>query len=422
MADASPHSNTIRAGAFLLSTTVIGLAVVIVLTKSNILASTKQYVVQFQMADGVSGLENGAEVRVSGLKVGRVNAINEQFADGRIDVTIQMDASIPLYKDAQVIRSQPLLGNTSWLNFLDLGTTSAGPLPENGVLAAKPSGGLLATIVGPKNAIRADAMFDDLTAFTGSLSSFAKVQYPEKVVPILNDMASIAADARKDYEGWRTDVTKALSSASDAAGKFDTAMDDAKVMAADARTVVSHFREKNLEQIDRILDDAEVGAASLANALQTLDVEIGVRLPDLRAMLTDLRTAAAQVKLATMEVRRSPWKLLYTPSGGELSRENLYEAARSFALASSDLRVAGETLEAAMRTAPERFKDDPRFRTAVQEQVTSSLTRFQASQQRLFDVLLDGREPPTGSEQAEPAFAPPPPLHSPPPSVSPIKP
>jgi hypothetical protein len=88
-----------------------------------------------------------------------------------------------------------------------------------------------------------------------------------------------------------------------------------------------------------------------------------------------------------MEVRRSPWKLLYRPSGDELARENLYEAARAFAIASSDLRVAGETLRATMKDTPQRFADDPKFREAVRTQVLQSVDRFDAAQRKLFDVL-----------------------------------
>jgi len=408
MADGASYSNTVRAGALLLTTTVAAVVVMAVLAKSNFLARMNSYVVRFQMADGVAGLERGAEVRVAGLKVGYVTGIEEHFDEGRIDIEIEMNADVVVFKDATVMRSQPLLGSYSWLNFSSLGTKASGALKDGDTMDATPSGGLLATIVGPQNAGRANQMFDDLTTFTGSLADFARVQYPQKIVPLLDDAHGVLRAARQDYGTWREDITRTLDSAASAAGKLDATMDDAKVAVADVRQIVSHFREKNLAQIDRLLDDAEVGAQAFANALQSLDAEVQMRLPDVRAMLADLRTAAAQVKLATMEVRRSPWKLLYRPDTGELARENLYEAARAFALASSDLRVAGETLQAAVRSSPERFESDPRFREAVEQNVTRTLEKFQAAQQQLFDVLLDGKAPPTGSEEAGKPFAPPP--------------
>ena len=169
--------------------------------------------------------------------------------------------------------------------------------------------------------------------------------------------------------------------------KLNVTMDDAQVAVKDAREVVKHFREVNLQQLDKTLEEAEKGASSFASSMDSLDAELVARIPDVRAMLADLRQGAAQVKLATMEVRRSPWKLLYRPSGDELARENLYESARAFALASSDMRVAGETLSAVLRDQPDRFASDARFRDALKAQVTDSMARYEAAQQALFDVL-----------------------------------
>jgi hypothetical protein len=164
-------------------------------------------------------------------------------------------------------------------------------------------------------------------------------------------------------------------------------MDDASAGVKDARATLAHVREKNLPQIDAILEDGVKGADRLAGAMERLDNELTARVPDVRALLWDLRQAGAQIKLATMEVRRSPWKLLYQPSGDELARENLYESARAFAIASSDLRVAGETLDAVLAQAPERFANDPAFRDAIRGSVIDSVERWEKAQQRLFDVL-----------------------------------
>ena len=401
MADRTGYSNSVRAGALLLTTLVGALVILIVLSKASIFTRKNHYTVQFRMSDGVAGLDVGSEVRVAGLKVGRVTGISEHFADDRIDVAVEMDAKIPVYKDAQAMRAQPLLGNFSWINFTTLGTSAAGQLKDDETLWATPSGGLLATIVGPQNAGRANQMFSDLVAFTGSLNDFATVQYPKRVVPILDDASTVVRNLRGDYETWRPDITSTLSNAASATKKLDATMDDAKVLAADARAAVAHIREKNLDQVDKILGSAEQGAKSFADAMDSLDTELVTRLPDVRAMLWDLRQASAQIKLASMEVRRSPWKLLYRPSGDELARENLYESARAFAIASSDLRVAGDTLRAAMKDAPERFEKDPKFRDAIREEVVAALGRYEAAQRKLFDVLLDGKPMPTAGDEPQ---------------------
>jgi ABC-type transporter Mla subunit MlaD len=402
MADGTGYSNTVRAGAFLITAVVAALVVILTLSKSAVFTSKTNYIVRFGMDDGVAGLEVGSEVRVSGLKVGRVTEIEQDFGNDRINVHVQVRADIRVREGAAVIRTQPLLGNYSWLNFSNLGTGKE--LGEGGTIDALPSGGLLATIVGPQNAGNANKMFENLVAFTGSLDDFARVQYPKRVVPILENADATVASLRKDYDAWRGDVTSGLQSASSAMKKLDTTMDDAKVAVKDAREVVAHFRETNLKQVDAILDDAQRGADKFANAMENLDTELTARIPDVRTMMSDLRQGAAQVKLATMEVRRSPWKLLYRPTGDELARENLYESARAFAIASSDMRVAGETLQATLRDMPERFSSDPKFRDALKDQVVKSMERYEAAQRQLFDVLKadfkDGEAP--GAQDAAP--------------------
>ncbi len=384
MANGSGYSNSVRAGAFLLTATALGLVVLLILMKTDIFTGKNAYKVGFGMEDGVAGLEVGAEVRVSGLKVGRVRAIEQDFANERITVTIEMRRDIVVHKDAVVMRSQPLLGNYSWLNFSSLGTGEI--VPDEGEIVATPSGGLLATIVGPQNASRANEMFGDLVAFTGKLDEFAREDYPV-AKKALQDAQVTISDIRTSYAGWRDNLSTGLADAAESMRKLNGTMDDAQVAVKDAREVVKHFREVNLQQLDKTLADAEKGAAGFASAMDAMDAELVARLPDVRAMMADLRQGAAQVKLATMEVRRSPWKLFYRPSGDELARENLYESARAFALASSDMRVAGETLAAVLRDQPDRFASDEKFRDALKSQVTDSMGRYEAAQRALFDVL-----------------------------------
>lgn len=402
MPEGPSYSNTVRAGAFLVTAVAAALAVTITLSKAAIFTAKSEYVVEFRMSEGVAGLDIGSEVRVSGLKVGRVMGIVQKFEEDRIDVTIQMDAGISIHKDAAVIRSQPLLGNYSWLNFSSLGTPGAGTLEAGARIEAKPSGGLLATIVGPQNAARANEMFTNLVAFTASLDDFARVQYPKHVIPVLENANTTLADLRTDYQAWRGDITTGLDDAAKAMKKLDGTLDDAQVAARDVREAVAHFREVNVKQLDDVLGSAQRGAERFAGAMDSLDTELVARIPDVRTMLADLRQASVQVKLATMEVRRSPWKLLYRPSGDELARENLYESARAFAIASSDMRVAGETLQAALRDAPKRFESDAKFRDALRDQVLASVDRYAAAQQRLFDVLkADFGEAPAAEQPAQ---------------------
>src|SRR6187200_1434485 len=81
-------------------------------------------------------LSQEADVRISGVPVGKVKVIKADKVTGRADVTIQLDARYaPLPKDAKaILRQKTLLGET----YVELtpGHRSAGTIPEDGQLAS----------------------------------------------------------------------------------------------------------------------------------------------------------------------------------------------------------------------------------------------------------------------------------------------
>src|SRR5256714_9275484 len=89
---------------------------------------------RFQTAfDAATQLAKEADVRISGVSVGKVKEIQTQN-DGRTKVTIQLESKYaPLPKDARaILRQKTLLGET----YVELtpGTKSKGTIPENGTL------------------------------------------------------------------------------------------------------------------------------------------------------------------------------------------------------------------------------------------------------------------------------------------------
>jgi virulence factor Mce-like protein len=84
----------------------------------------------------VGQLSTEADVRISGVPVGKVKTIAADKRTGRADVTIQLDAKYaPLPSDAKaILRQKTLLGET----YVELtpGRRGARPIPEGGMLAA----------------------------------------------------------------------------------------------------------------------------------------------------------------------------------------------------------------------------------------------------------------------------------------------
>jgi hypothetical protein len=169
--------------------------------------------------------------------------------------------------------------------------------------------------------------------------------------------------------------------------RINRLMDDTLATLANARSITGDFKDKSMPAVQKLLDRGADAAQTLASSLDQVQRSLVGDLPALEAFLEDSRQMAAQLKLAAIEVRHSPWKLLYQPKPGEVAHENLYDAARSFAMATDDMRVAGESLQQAVAKMPGKLESDAAFRMQVQREVVDAMARYEQAQRRLYDVL-----------------------------------
>jgi uncharacterized protein (DUF1778 family) len=212
--------------------------------------------------------------------------------------------------------------------------------------------------------------------------------YERDIAPMLSNANTMVADIRTSYsERWRGNIDSTLQSAAGAVTRADKLLTDndpaiRQVLADAAKTLentrqmTGELSEKGMPKLLAMLDDGASAADSLSKALEQV-----------REAMTSSRQVAAQLKLAAIEVRHSPWKLLYQPKEGEVAHENLYDASRSFALATDDLRAAGETLKQAVDRMPGKMESDAAFRTRIQREVLDAMGRYEEAQRHLYDVL-----------------------------------
>ncbi len=403
------NTPAIKTGFFLASGVLLVAAVGLVLAKLDMFAKMTSYTATFSIGDGVFGLAKGSEVRIGGLKRGAVTSVipvlNTEGQMTSIDAKFEIDESVVLHDDAIVMRMMPLLGSSAWLNFTSLGSADKPILAADGTLVAVPSSGILATIIGPSNATKTDELVDDFVKFADFLATVPK-EYEARVVPVLENAQSIVADFRTDYSDWRLKVTGALGSAQTSMQRLDETLTEAQALVSrnapkidagiagfdsavsSARDALAHVNQETLPLLDTGLRKAEAAVDSIEKSMEIVHTLLLERSPDISETLNNLRTSAGQLKLATLEIRRSPWKLLYQPTSEQVAHENLYDAARSFAMAAGDLRAAGESLRLVIERDPGRYETDAKFREAVQGSVLDALDKYQRAQKQLNDVLM----------------------------------
>jgi len=410
--------NNVRAGLFVTLTLIVAIGVIIVLTDiwDVLTRPVDQYTVTFGVASGVRNLGEGAEVRIGGVAMGKVLAVVPRIRSGeafdKIDVDFSIYRPAVLYGDAQILVTAPLIGADAWLDIPSMGTPEGGSFPEDGI-AGIASIGALSSLLGASNAAKAGSMIDDAVHFTEFLAT-VEDKYEQRVVPILDNVDSAAVDIaaltktiRQDnWPSWSASLDNIMDWANSTTGTLDEIFEQGQGILADNRPTIKKtvdnlqassetvlevtrlFNEETLVKVNELLD---TGQSAMDNALAVLEDanrEFDGWVPDISDTLANARLAAQQLKLTTIEVRRNPWKLFYRPTPTEVEHELLYAAARSFALAASDLKAASESVRRVLDTHPDLVAADPQSAERLTTYLLDSLSNYEKVQQRLIDVLL----------------------------------
>ncbi len=354
-------------------------------------------------------------------------------------VKFQVDEDIKLWSNSVAIRTASILGGGSWINISTVGgpnqTTSA-PTKMNGTKAtilltdgtaifpATPGDGLLTTMVGSQNAVTTRQILQNVSSMTGFLDQRIEPMVTNDIEPALADARTVMNDVRRDFGGWSGKINNSLDSVDSAAAGLDASMQSAQATAEELRAdvqliselikrntgriddaimnlelmtedgvdITNRLKDETLAKVDDALDAGLTAITDMSRILQTVDLEIASSLPSIRSFLQDILVASGEMKLATIEIRRSPWRILYKPSPGELSNENLFAAARDFTIAASEVRVAAQSFQSVMEQFPESLEQDPKLQIAVERFLAESLKRLESAQSRLFSVIIGDTE------------------------------
>lgn len=386
--------NNVLAGIFVLASVILTVVVVVIL--SNIgerLQPRHPYIVRFSVVDGAEGLDRGAAVKIGGQRVGRVTSTKFVYNDVTgepefVDVAIEIPTNFKLYTDADVQLLRPLLGTGSTINIvaftgmaqidskfigppraLQPGDTVIGRLGAPGFIAQSDYARIQAIIA------RVDRISEEVEPRVGSIMANADAA--------VADVRSITGDARKAWPEWEKSITEVLARIDKASEPFEQIVknvSDTSVSIKDGVTqaqellakgkaaidenrksldeIVENVRQltgkANTEAYDKVLaavKTAQDTLESARSAAKQVDDLLVQKSPELSEIITNASLAANQLKLATVEIRSAPWRLLYQPTKKELENELLYNSVRQYSSAVGELRQAAEALRSVAERA-----------------------------------------------------------------------
>ena len=319
-------------------------------------------VVAFHLKTDIGGLQVGNEVRVGGFKVGEVEKIelrrdeDPKHPPYYLLVAFSIPKKYSIRDDAE-IRIGGTLTGTSWLNIEALGVGKE--LTETAALEGK--GSATAELLAKLQAIEPKV--------TGILA-----QVNDKTIPLVNatvekfgktaDSATATiADVRASYkpivDRYNAVADKAVAMMESIRAVFGDTNEDFRVTIANVRKATTAFAEKlpgMLNKVDGTLTKIDTAVDTVNKTLEDLkataagakEVVVGNK-SKIDGMIDSVKKAGDNLKNATAEVRRSPWRLLYKPAPNEVANLNIYDSARQFAEGANDLNDAAAALRDAIK-------------------------------------------------------------------------
>ena len=377
--------NALKAGTFIVVAAVLTLAVVIAIKDFGRFAEKASLrTAHFKLADDLGGLRVGDEVRVGGFKVGSIKSIEPLDFGGRQEAVMVVRFSIPdnyVLREGAVVGVQSGLTGSSVLNVQNLGTGN--PLDPSLALAGVPDPKTLAI-----NSIGRTQFAEAVTSFktTADTATETIARARDKIDPAYDKYATVADRAGEAVTGVRDvirdgkpEIDKTLSNLSDASGtvkdKLPGTMDQVKTLLTKV--------EGSVDELQASMNDVKSALANTKDLTASARSILVSNRSKLDATFASVKTTGDNLKAASAEIRRSPWRLLYKPGRGEMANLNLYDAARQFAEGANHMNDAATALRDALSS-----KDvDGRQLQALVDQLDKSFTGFRQVETALWEKV-----------------------------------
>jgi len=396
----------LMAGLFILISVAAVFAIVARIAKERAdVDDAHQYIATFAAGQDISGLDEGAQVRLIGKPIGRVESVEivmPEGADAHIKITFSVPRKVRLKSQSPIIEAQTSFTGGAWLNIRSLGTGEE--LPDNSSVEGQ-SVGITAML---------DAMQTEMQATLASLRSDAALVTEELVetgdaieeaadeaTALLSRLEEKLDPSIQEYDTFMAEATGVMA---DIRSVFGDSGEDIRQTLASLNTLTDTIDQRlpgTLDRVDLALDDISSlsdeitgfvdqaeqsldGINALTRELDSLTAEtratLGENRVELNRSVTNARRTIIELRGMVEDLRANPSRLIWSPDPSDLHNLDLYATARQYATAAEDLQAAAQALRDASVTSP----DDAQQLDALRDDLMQQFDHFDQVQQEVW--------------------------------------
>lgn len=413
---ASKHRNEVAVGLTVLA--VLALATYVVVTLGNwsdLATKQKEITVELPYKVGLKGLVKGSPIYLGGAKIGQISEARivlpeNQSSDIQVRFKMIIPKIYPLRDDCTLESDSNLLGGQVSLVIYDLG--QKGKLLEDGEVAALHfSGGLTDAMDAFKRELDAENTNSLMYHFKNEFNRDAQGSFIELLVKSATNLHEITDKIKQQLaiNGEKESLIAKLDTAMD---KLNSSLDQieslvrenkgsitdtvsslkktAEALESDLPDIMARLR-KPLAKADLLMDDTKIALADLKEASRTARDMVQVNRESINHMIDNFHQVSSNMKLATQEIRRAPWKLIQKPGKKQLRQEEVVHAADSFATAAERLDGVSLRLQKILAQTEEADSQQVSLRRETVDVILAELEvsfqQFQEAEKLFWDKL-----------------------------------
>jgi len=442
---ARKQHNELTAGIFTIVGVILLVGVVFWLGAADVFQSSSHEAWFFvELGKGEQGLKPGALVKINDVEVGKIAEVHLDLPKGKTFYKVKLfdglfDEKTKIKKDADTRVNAALVGGGAVLQILDCGkgpsavdrTNAAEIKPGAFTAAVSDAGaaltefkslssqakGMMQTLTDEMNKDRdgstlhkmhaiMDKLEDSLASIKNELDAGNKNAVIAKIHQTIQDISEIAADAKPRIKSVMTGVEAIIASAKPKVDDIFKTVDqlfsdagklvnNADNLVAGANELIDEFNKlakgeiaETITKIHEASKSVVKIAGDFAKVSEGAKDIVAMNGENIDEIIDNMGQVASNLKAASKEIRRSPWRLLYRPKKDEIHSQNIHDAARSFSAGASQLDQALAKLKGLAEANPNGVPaNDPQLKK-IAEQIKKTFEKFTDAEKALWKELL----------------------------------
>ena len=370
----------------------------------SLLTTQQKITVRQPYKAGLKGLNKGSPVHLGGVKIGHVtntdirklNPTSTDSNDVYVFFTMKIPQQYHLRRDCVLVAQSNVLGGQVLLSIEDLG--GKGEFIKDGqtvdILLADSIMEAVKSEFDPQDPNSVLALMKiEVTGLVKQLrQTIAKLDGAlDSAQSAMANLKDLTGDERAGR--FVDNITEVSANLKPAIAKLDTSLDSAQSVMANLKDITGD------ERVDRIIDNITEVSDNLKHTVAKLNTSLDSAkstLTNLKAISEDERidriianvaVVSSNLKLTAQEVRRAPWKLLYTPKEKEFRIQALIDSAGAFAAGAERLDTTALRLHKLMSVTGDKPQVDRDRIESILSELEASFEQFQKAEQKFWEEL-----------------------------------